>query len=393
VMKYGPDWRLSRRIFHQEFNLNTTSRFKERQTKYAQGLLALLRKDPDSFEKHLKYFSSGTILETVYGFEINPVNDPLVKVAQDGVDGVVSGLVPGLYLVDIFPILKSIPLCFPGAQFKRNARKWGSAMMACCSIPFEEVSKAFEAGTAAPSFVASWLSRINNPYEQLKNEDHLRRTVEVTAGTAFLAGYETTSSTLLNFVLHMVRNPEVQRKAHEELDRVIGRNRLPGFEDKDSLPYLNAIYKETLRWYPVLPFGVPHTVVEDDEYKGMHIPKGSLMVPNAWAMSRNEKDYGPDPEAFRPERYLESDARDPSTYVFGFGRRICPGRFMAENSNFIVMCYILQVFSITRALNDDGSEKPLKPHWVDGLTTHLEPFPASFKPRFEGAERLIECNE
>jgi len=257
-----------------------------------------------------------------------------------------------------------------------------------CTDPFEEVSKAFEAGTAAPSFVASWLSRMSHSHDQAGNTDHLRHLLKVTSGTAFLGGYETTSSTLLNFVLHMVQHPEAQRKAHEELDRVVGRNRLPGFEDKDSLPYLNAIYKETLRLHPLFPLGIPHTVLEDDEYKGMHIPKGGVIVPNTWAMSRNEKDYGPNPDAFRPERYLESDVRDPSTYIFGFGRRICPGRFMAENTIFIAMSCILQVFSIGRALNDDGSEKPLKPQWLNGLLTHLEPFPASIKPRFEGAERL-----
>ena len=80
----------------------------------------------------------------------------------------------------------------------------------------------------------------------------------------------------------MVQYPEVQRKAHAELDEVIGRKRLPEFEDRDSLPYLSAIYKEVLRWYPVFPFGIPHKVLEDDEYKGMGIPKGSVLLPNAW---------------------------------------------------------------------------------------------------------------
>lgn len=83
----------------------------------------------------------------------------------------------------------------------------------------------------------------------------------------------------------MVQYPEVQRKAQEELDRVIGRTRLPEFEDKDSLPYLNAVYKEVLRWYPTLPFSVPHIALEDDEYKGMLIPKGCIICPNAWCES------------------------------------------------------------------------------------------------------------
>jgi cytochrome P450 len=91
-----------------------------------------------------------------------------------------------------------------------------------------------------------------------------------------------TSSTLLNFTWHMLRHPEIQRKAHEELDQVVGRERLPDFDDKESLPYIRAIYKETLRWYPVAPVGVPHSVITDDEYKGMHIPRGSVLIPNVW---------------------------------------------------------------------------------------------------------------
>ena len=90
------------------------------------------------------------------------------------------------------------------------------------------------------------------------------------------------SATLLNFVLHMIEHPEVQSKAHEELDRIIGRNRLPEIEDRKDLPYIDAIVKEVLRLHPVLPLGIPHAVIVDDSYKGMHIPKGAVLIPNVW---------------------------------------------------------------------------------------------------------------
>lgn len=76
--------------------------------------------------------------------------------------------------------------------------------------------------------------------------------------------------------------PQVQQKAHQELDTVIGRERLPDIEDKDSLPYINAICKEVMRWRPVLPLGFPHRLIKEDEYKGMRIPKNSVLFPNAW---------------------------------------------------------------------------------------------------------------
>ena len=74
----------------------------------------------------------------------------------------------------------------------------------------------------------------------------------------------------------MVTHPIVQRKAQAELDRVIGSNRLPSFQDHDSLPYTRAVMKECLRWHSVLPLGVPHAATEDIEYDGYTIPKGSV---------------------------------------------------------------------------------------------------------------------
>ncbi len=73
--------------------------------------------------------------------------------------------------------------------------------------------------------------------------------------------------------------PHVQRKAQAELDRVVGEERLPSFDDYQALPYVQAIVLETLRWMPALPMGNGHRVLVDDEYKGYHIPKESLIIP------------------------------------------------------------------------------------------------------------------
>ena len=80
----------------------------------------------------------------------------------------------------------------------------------------------------------------------------------------------------------MLLNPEVQAKAQDELDRVIGPNRLPEFSDRPDLPYIRAICKEIQRWQPAVPLGVPHSNIRDDEYRGMLIPKGSTIIVNQW---------------------------------------------------------------------------------------------------------------
>ena len=76
--------------------------------------------------------------------------------------------------------------------------------------------------------------------------------------------------------------PDIQRQAQEEIDRVIGTDRLPTMEDRARLPFVNAVLKESLRWHPVAPMGIPHMSSEDDFYEGYFIPKGSLIMPNIW---------------------------------------------------------------------------------------------------------------
>ena len=140
-------------------------------------------------------------------------------------------------------------------------------------------------------------------------------------------------------------HPEVLRKAHVELDAVVGPHRMPNFGDRDSLVYVNAIIKESMRWHSALPVGLPHANVADDEFRGYFIPAGTMLIPNTWyvavyprqvysgalrcAPSRacmNDPEVYEDPEAFRPERFirdgqLDTSVRDPAAFVFGYGRR------------------------------------------------------------------------
>ena len=83
----------------------------------------------------------------------------------------------------------------------------------------------------------------------------------------------------------MVLNPDVQKRAQEEIDRVVGTSRLPDMSDREGLPYIDAVVKEVLRWHPVTPLGVSHASSEDDTYKGYLIPKGAILVPNIWCAS------------------------------------------------------------------------------------------------------------
>lgn len=91
-------------------------------------------------------------------------------------------------------------------------------------------------------------------------------------------------STLQFFFQAMSLFPEAQKKAQAELDRVVGPHRLPDHSDKASLPYVNALLKETLRWQNVVPMSLPHYTVEDIEYRGYFIPKGTILSPQTWCV-------------------------------------------------------------------------------------------------------------
>ena len=82
----------------------------------------------------------------------------------------------------------------------------------------------------------------------------------------------------------MTMFPDIQKKAQAELMAVVGPNRLPEYDDEPSLPYIRALAKECLRWRSVVPLGLPHRPLEEDEYRGFRIPKGSIVLANIWCV-------------------------------------------------------------------------------------------------------------
>ena len=169
------------------------------------------------------------------------------------------------------------------------------------------------------------------------------------------AGGETTSTTLLWWLLAMIAYPEVQNQAHAELDEVIGKARPPTFADIPSLPYIRAMVKETLRWSLTVPFGGPHTSTADDWYEGMFIPKGTVCLQNMRVINSEPDMFGSDAAQFNPSRYLDKrrqvrvfDGREEGHVAVGFGRRICPGRYIVEGTLAIDLATLLWAMRFER---------------------------------------------
>ncbi|GKU98297.1 hypothetical protein SLEP1_g11317 [Rubroshorea leprosula] len=163
----------------------------------------------------------------------------------------------------------------------------------------------------------------------------------------FTAGGETTSSSIEWAMTELLRHPEVLTKAKAELADVVGPNRKLEEADIDSLPYLNAVVKETLRLHPPLPFLVPRKAIEDTNFMGYNIPKNTQVLVNVWATGRDPKMWD-DPWSFKPERFLglKTDYKGQNFELipFGAGRRICAGLPLAHRMLHLVLGSLLHHF-------------------------------------------------
>ncbi|KAG1840995.1 cytochrome P450 [Suillus subalutaceus] len=355
LMRYGARWRRQRRIFHQAFRAEASLGYRPMQQQKAKQLMCNMLDTPEEFVNHIRVFSSSVIMSASYDYDTK-YDDPLVALIGTSLELAVQELRPEVAAVFIaFPSLLRLPAWFPGMSIKKKAiqsREWVREWM---DDPFQYVLKRMAEGTAQSCIVST-------PSD----------------GSA-----EKTDSVLQIFILAMVLFPEVQMKAHALIDAVVGTSRLPTFEDRSSLQYIDAILRETLRWHPILPLSVSHASVDSDMYEGYYIPKGAIIMPNVWAMSQNEEKY-PNPSQFSPERFLNADGNlndDTVDMAFGFGRRICVGRHFADASVWIAMSGLLAMFTFSKRIGADGEAIEFEPQWFSGIATHPLPFPCSVIPR------------
>lgn len=388
-MKYSDKWRIHRRTFHQYFQPREVASYESVQLRSTSTMLQAFLQSPEDFTNHIRHNAGSIILKLVYGYNVQSHQDGYVELANEAMKGLSQVVHAGSFLVDFLPILKYVPSWLPGAKFKRQAKEWSRSSLALKNRPFDLLKTSIANGTAIPSFVTENLYRMKR--EQASPE--MEEVIKNCAGIAYLAGSDTTVSVILSFILAMVLHPDIQARAQAELDRVVGRSRLPDFRDRPDLPYVEALLSEALRWLPVTPLAVPHSSIRGDEYNGYYIPPGSTVIPNVWAILHDPVSY-PDPSTFKPERFLKEDDKHspphPANYAFGFGRRICPGRYLAINSVWIVIASILSVFSITKAVDDNGNEITPLVDSTDGTVTHPVPFKCTIKPRSSDAVEVIK---
>lgn len=198
----------------------------------------------------------------------------------------------------------------------------------------------------------------------------------------FNAAIETTSTTMSWFIVFSVLWPEKQKKIQEELDKVIGRDRMPCMEDRPSLPYFEAAINETARLASVAPLGVPHRTTCDTTLAGFKIPKHTHVFYNQYAIHHDERHWK-DAEQFQPERWLDENGNytpgaHSSFLPFSAGKRVCFGESLAKMELFLILSQAFQRFSFSPA---EGEELPSMDGFVF-LTHEPKPYKVVAKKRF-----------
>ncbi|TFK65534.1 cytochrome P450 [Pluteus cervinus] len=378
-LSYGTLWRKHRKVLHQSMKKDAVERHQPILVNQASQLLRNIAKDPSSFMRYCKIYSGSLVLDIYYGYDRSSDKDPFFLRAEDAVVQISRAILPGAFAVNAFPLLRYVPRWFPGAGFQDWAANAKRLIVEARNFPFDLAKANPTKDDGTSTLVGQWLQeRVLEPEDEPVLRD--------VAGSAFIAGIDTTYSSLVTLFLALTLYPDVQRKAREEILRVVGTNRLPNLQDRPSLPYLDAIFREILRWRPPVPLGIPHKVSRDEVYNGHFIPAGTIILTNYWAMTRDESLH-PDPEEFRPERFLNSDGTlKPGTdrpYAFGFGRRVCPGRLLAADSIWIPLAQVITMFNITKAKDEYGNDIQPSLELTDEGATCPDPFQCNIVLRRE----------
>jgi cytochrome P450 len=375
LMPYGPKWKLHNRVHSALMSPRMVHNYQYLQDIESRHLVHdLLSATSSDFGVHIHRYSSSLLFTLAYGKRLLKGDAYEIKENAHIAHHFIENLAAGRWLVDAFPLLNYLPSII--APWKRIGSQLYNRKLGLLQRNM---------AIALEKRAWNWTKHFQGAKRgQAATEEDLLNVI----GVLYEAGADTTSSALEVFIMASVLHPPSVKKVQKEIDALVGKERLPSFEDVKKLPYLNAFINETMRWRPIAPEGVPHCVMEDDEYMGYTIPKGSIVIANQWQMAMDPDTFA-DPTAFRPDRWLE----DPKLPVsaFGFGRRACPGRHIAMNSIRIVMCRLLWSYDFKHAYEGNERVEIDSSNFIrEGVLSKPAPFQAILSVRSPEHEKTIK---
>ncbi|KAJ3485032.1 hypothetical protein NLI96_g5229 [Meripilus lineatus] len=412
LVRYNDKFREYRKFISRKMGTRSqVQEFYELQEVETHTFTRRVLKEPENLAAHIRRTAGAIILKISYGYTVKDGTDPLVDLVDHAMDQFSEFTRPGAFLVDVLPVLRHFPSWFPGAGFKAKVPAWAKTMNDMADVPLEFVKDQMQRGTNVPNFTSDLLESENISPEREFNIKWAaaslyagKNSIPVLCSivlclispltqrrAALTGGADTTVSAIYSFYYAMMAYPEVQQRAQEEIDQIVGGERLPRVEDRENLPYVDALVKEVFRFHPIAPLGLPHRLTHDDEFQGYHLPKDTILIANIWKFL-HDPDVYPNPSVFDPTRFLRSDGhtpqRDPRDLAFGFGRRICPGMNLADTSVFISCAMSLAVFDIRKPVENGRVIEPVYGA-LSGTVSHPLPFQCDIKPRGAKAEALV----
>lgn len=383
-LPYGETWRSVRKLMHTLTNATVAVTYRPLQEQESLRVVRDLVRVPERYETWFERYSAGLILRLAYSKPVQTGEETFVRrilAVNHNIERVAS---PGAYLVDALPFLLYLPSFL--APFKREAARLHQEELNLFRELLQEGIANSSADTAKDNFCSKW-------YKSREVYNISEDQAAYTIGTLFEAGAGTTAAAMMSFMLAMTLHPAEYTKLQAEVDEVVGNDRIPSFDDMPSLPRVRAVAKEVLRWRPVTAGGLPHILTRDDVYemkdgRRLFFPARSNFHPVQWSIHREPNRY-PDPDNFRPERWLEKGwptFKEPLTKypnlqnfsAFGFGRRICPGLNIAEQSLYILISRIAWCCNISYKTSTDGQiMKPPLYNYVAGFNVCMKSYPGA----------------
>ncbi|CAK4034003.1 Fumitremorgin C synthase [Lecanosticta acicola] len=346
-MYYGERWRLHRRLTHSVVGKQKVQSYRHIQSAESKITALRLLESSKNYVDHLERAATSVMSVIGTGKRIRELNDPLtVKVikvtAEMGEKVVVGKHFP--MILETFPWMSSLPSI--RKMFRSGSSE--SDMYYCM---------AQEASERRQDCYFRYIYESQRKYELSNHE------VTSLTGNLFGAGVETSTYTVLSFLLAACCFPEAMSEAREEIDKICGSERSPTSEDTVGMRHVQAVMKEVFRWRaPAVLGGQPHAPLEDDFFDGYLIPKGTSVTGNLWAIHRNERDF-PEPDHFCPQRHFADHKlyrplpMEKRHMAFGWGRRVCAGAELAEQGVLTQIARFLWAFNIESEL-DEQTGKP-----------------------------------
>ncbi|KAF2868596.1 cytochrome P450 [Massariosphaeria phaeospora] len=401
--RYNDRWRKHRRIATLWLNPKAVDRYAHVLDFEATDMLKALY-DNSKKGAHINpqtyagRCSLNNMLTIAFGFRTASIHEPIVAEALRLSREFMNTTGPMANLVDFIPVLQKLP-----SPIKTRGQALSRDLVATYGGLIKDIDTKMKQGVP----VADCLAKTMLEMQEEESLDDLDMAILVSA--FLIGGVETTASVMQWFTALIPAYPHMQARAQAELDRVVGRTRLPTPADEPHLPYCHALIKEIERRHNPFWLGTPHMASEDFVYTNTntaadhpHTPtparirKGSVVVLNTYSMHHDASRWA-DPLAFNPDRYLGDatlssasanlgDARARDHWMFGAGRRVCPGMWVAEREIWLAVSRLLWAFDMVQI-----EDKPIDLNEYDGLSGRSPvPFEIVLRERFGGVGEVIE---